>query len=379
MGRYSKAVVSLTMFCGLAGASANAGVCPTTSLLSYLTPGFTCTLGIFTVKSFTFQTTGSALPSDSITLTPINQASQIGFTFSGTFSLNTPKTATYTISYFVDPPPDIIHGDQMDLDPSGAVSLQTDLCAVAFPCPGGSTLGTLVATPAKTTVGTLFNPNIHMVGVQHKLTVDASAAPATTNGFDNVLLLAVGAAAAPADGYQVAYAANLVSGDSVVNLTNSGTRNGFDPAGGICVNTYTFDPSEEMVACCTCYVSPDGLKSLSVKSDLLSNTLTPGVPGSVVIKLVATAAAGGVSSCSAAAPIDPVPNFAGGLRAWITTLHQNTVTGSFEATENVFQNSPLSDSELAKLTSYCGFIQANGSGFGVCRSCRFGGLGGAQH
>jgi len=47
-------------------------------------------------------------------------------------------------------------------------------------------------------------------------------------------------------------------------------------------------------------------------------------------------------------------------------------------TENVFQGSVLSDSELAKLTSYCGFIRANGSGFGICKSCRLGGLGGAQ-
>jgi len=35
-------------------------------------------------------------------------------------------------------------------------------------------------------------------------------------------------------------------------------------------------------------------------------------------------------------------------------------------------------SELIKLTTYCGFIQANGSTFGICKSCRFGGLGGSQ-
>jgi hypothetical protein len=38
----------------------------------------------------------------------------------------------------------------------------------------------------------------------------------------------------------------------------------------------------------------------------------------------------------------------------------------------------LSASELLKLTSFCNFIQANGSGFGICKSCRFGALGGQQ-
>jgi hypothetical protein len=174
---------------------------------------------------------------------------------------------------------------------------------------------------------------------------------------------------------QVNYAANLASGDSYVNLTNTGIRNGFDPAGGVCANVYVFDPSEEMVSCCACYVTPDGLKSLSVKSDLVSNTLTPGVPGSVVIKILGSLPGTG-SSCNAATltstTLEP------GIRAWRTTLHQNTAAGKFEETENVFLGTPVSDTEFTKLTTYCGFIQSNGSGFGICKSCRLGGLGGAQ-
>jgi hypothetical protein len=38
----------------------------------------------------------------------------------------------------------------------------------------------------------------------------------------------------------------------------------------------------------------------------------------------------------------------------------------------------LSATELAKLTGFCAFIQANGSGFGICKSCRFGALGATQ-
>jgi hypothetical protein len=174
--------------------------------------------------------------------------------------------------------------------------------------------------------------------------------------------------------YQVAYAANLAAGDSYVNLTNNGTLNGFDPDGRICANVYTFDPSEELISCCSCPVTPDGLKSLSVKQDLVANHLTPAVPGSVVIKLVASAPIGGL--CNASAPT--FGTLTSGLRAWGTSFHLNTQSGLFNVTENVFQSSPLSDSELAKMTSFCGFIQANASGFGICGSCKLGGLGGAR-
>jgi hypothetical protein len=197
----------------------------------------------------------------------------------------------------------------------------------------------------------------------------------------------INAAPNATDSYQISYVSNLLIGDSYVNLTNTGARNGFGgaTAGDICVNVYTFDPSEEMIACCTCYVTPDGLRSLSAKQDLVSNTLTPGVPGSIVIKLVASipTAMGGCNAATWNAPAGTGPGalgpfLEGGLRAWSTNLHQNTTSGNYDLTENVFQVATLSQTEAQKLTTFCGFIQANGSTFGICRSCRFGGLGGAQ-
>jgi ligand-binding sensor protein len=47
-------------------------------------------------------------------------------------------------------------------------------------------------------------------------------------------------------------------------------------------------------------------------------------------------------------------------------------------TENVFQDAVLSLTEDFKLTSYCNFIQADGSGFGICKSCAVGGLGASK-
>jgi len=187
-------------------------------------------------------------------------------------------------------------------------------------------------------------------------------------------------AAAPvateADGvYQVRYLSNLLIGDSYVNLTNTGVLNGFDPAGRICVNVYVFDPSEELISCCACPVTPDGLVSLSAKQDLVSNTLTPGVPGSVIVKLLSTIPNG---ACNASSPTTNPTNLVKGMKAWATTLHQNTTNGSYAPSDTEFAKSDLSATELSKLTQYCGFIQSNGSTFGICKSCRFGGLGGVS-
>src|ERR1017187_9873952 len=91
--------------------------------------------------------------------------------------------------------------------------------------------------------------------------------------------------------YQVGIAANLNIGDAVVNLSNTGEN--FpnlipDPRMNICVNAYVFDPQEEEIGCCSCLVTPDGLNSLSVISDLISNNLTPAVPVSLTIALLAS-------------------------------------------------------------------------------------------
>lgn len=177
------------------------------------------------------------------------------------------------------------------------------------------------------------------------------------------------------DIFQINYAANLNIGDSFVNITNSGaTTTGAvnagvgDPVGtsqNLCANLYVFDPAEELISCCTCLVTPNGLLSLSVLQSLVSNPLTPGIPTSAVIKVVADL------GCDAAT-VTPA-TVAHGLLAWGTTLHQNTSTAtpSYGLTETAFSQAALSAAELTHITSTCGFIQANGSGFGVCSGCPF--------
>ena len=93
--------------------------------------------------------------------------------------------------------------------------------------------------------------------------------------------------------------------------------------------------------------------------------MTPGVPTSIVINLVSTLPVGGVCNAgNGGIPFLPA-QLAPGLRAWATTLHNNSSTTSYQVTENVFQDAVLSLTEDFKLTSYCNFIQADGSGFGI--------------
>ena len=182
--------------------------------------------------------------------------------------------------------------------------------------------------------------------------------------------------------FQVRYASNLNIGDSVVNITNTGARGGValdsgtsaSTSGSICANVYTFSPDEQLISCCSCPVTPNGLVSLSANGDLVSNTLTPAHPTSIVIKLLATVPVGG--SCTNSAAAVTGATLAPGLAAWGTTLHAlPTSPATFGITETEFKPSTLSASELNRLGTLCGFILANGSGFGVCRSCRLGGLG----
>jgi len=89
--------------------------------------------------------------------------------------------------------------------------------------------------------------------------------------------------------------------------------------------------------------------------------------------VLTTIPAGG--SCDPSKPSNQ--NLAPGLRGWSTTLHQG-LSGGYKVTEDPFLEGSLSPSELMKLTSYCGFIQANGSSYGICKACRFGGLAGVK-
>ncbi len=184
--------------------------------------------------------------------------------------------------------------------------------------------------------------------------------------------------------FQVRYAANLNLGESWINISNTGANGaslqgpGFGgAAGNICVNVYAFSPDEQEISCCSCLVTPNGLVNLGVDRDLTSNTLTGVIPTSVMVKLVATlAGTGGTgTSCNMSAATATTGTLATGLVAWMTTVHANGTANAI--TETAFTPATLSAGELASLAGRCTSIIGNGSGFGICRSCRAGGMGGS--
>jgi hypothetical protein len=206
-----------------------------------------------------------------------------------------------------------------------------------------------------------------------------------------VLLFSASAFAQFGGSYQVRYASNLAIGDSVVNITNTGefsTTSFPVQNGNICANVYTFSPDEQLISCCSCLVTPNALVSLSARNDLISNTLTPGVPTSIVIKLVASLNTAGATTSSFCNPATVTVNSSNnntvvGMVAWGTSIHALPVTPgtpstTYGVTETSFTPASLGLAELQRITTLCGFIQTNGSGFGMCRSCRLGGLGATQ-
>jgi hypothetical protein len=224
------------------------------------------------------------------------------------------------------------------------------------------------------------------------------------------LALSVAAFAQQDGAYQILYSANLNIGDSELNISNDGARFGFynnnvgaagQPigSGNICVNVYTFDPSEEEIACCSCLVTPNALVSLSAKNDLISDVLTPAIPTSIVIKLTATVPATATGDTytvcnpttaftgvvtAAGTSIGTVgPNFipntlTDGMLTWGVTLEPSNPTGTYSAVNVPSINGNLSVSEQTDLWTVCSFVVQEGTGFGQCKSCALGALSGTK-
>src|SRR5271163_1573347 len=130
--------------------------------------------------------------------------------------------------------------------------------------------------------------------------------------------LCAGTAFGQADTLKVDYFANAnTSGapDGTVRIDSPGTA-----AGNVCASIYVFDPEQELSECCSCLLTPDGLRTLSVNTDLTSNPLTGVVLSTGVIKFVSTIPVAG------ACPLPTAVNSEPALRAWTTHI-QN---GSFQ-------------------------------------------------
>ena len=172
----------------------------------------------------------------------------------------------------------------------------------------------------------------------------------------------------------VRYVRNIDRGDSTIYLTNSGARGAglaagttANTTGAICANVYAFSPDNELVSCCSCPVTPNGLKCLSARRDLL---VSPATSTPLVVKLYATTPKNGFCSGSAA---DDSARGAPGLHAWGTSIQIGAEGKPDPVTDGPFLPATIGPGERERLASRCAIRYANSSGFGVCSSCRLGG------
>jgi hypothetical protein len=142
--------------------------------------------------------------------------------------------------------------------------------------------------------------------------------------------------------------------DGTVELTNPGTSGGY-----VCANIYVFLPDEEMNECCSCALSPDGLRTLSINGDLTSNPLIGIKAINGLIKIVSSASTG--TTCGNGTTITPTPS----VRAWGTHI-LGLSTGGYTITEEEFQSANLGNKEISSLIAGCNAIHAVGSGSGLC-------------
>jgi hypothetical protein len=183
--------------------------------------------------------------------------------------------------------------------------------------------------------------------------------------------------------FQVSYAANPSAGESYINIINDGANGAVllgpglgASAGNICVNVYAFAPDEQEISCCSCLITPNSVVNLGVTADLTGETLTGVVPTSVVVGLVATlaGATGSGTSCSGSAYT--AGHLVNGMIAYGTT--PQPAGNVYNAVEHTFVPATLSAGEYASIVARCANIVGNGSGFGICNSCRAGALGAAK-
>jgi len=168
--------------------------------------------------------------------------------------------------------------------------------------------------------------------------------------------------------YFVTYFSNAnTSGapDGTLRIINDGDQATTDSEGvengPLAADIYVFDDSQEMISCCFCYVSADGLLSESVNKQLTSNTFTGrGELTRGVIKVISAAWVG-----------DPVtsPEPTTGLRGWMTHIQATAnipEKGPWFVTEDALADSNLGATELANLGYLCSYGYTIGSGYGRC-------------
>ncbi len=126
----------------------------------------------------------------------------------------------------------------------------------------------------------------------------------------------------------------------------------------ICAMVYVFAADQQMAECCGCKVSRNGLRTLSLNTDLTSNPLTGKIPASGSVQIIASDEASN-PTCN---PTSLTPSER--LDIWAT--HIQALSSGLPAPSG--QAMPLHEKPPTLVTSQCQAIQELGSGQGIC-SC----------
>ena len=139
-----------------------------------------------------------------------------------------------------------------------------------------------------------------------KAVVTFNTAIASAFGLDNV--------AFPGHNFFNTYYSNANTAgapDATLRLINDGAT-----SANLWASIYVFDDSEELTQCCSCVVTPDGLLSESVNTDLTANPVTGIKPTRGVIKIISSTTESDVNTNFA--PNTP----AAGLHGWATHIQK---------------------------------------------------------
>lgn len=179
-----------------------------------------------------------------------------------------------------------------------------------------------------------------------------------------VLVLAIGSTDAMGQDnvFAVSYFSNAHTRgapEAVLRLVNDGSLSDASPAGDLCASVYVFDSAEELNECCSCRITPNGILSLSVNTNLTSDTVTGRTPTRGIVKVVSSSLSAGSCDARAMAP-------QAGIRGWIT--HVQRASMGFSLTEEELTDSTYGSAESADLAEDCTVIIELAFSGGIC-SC----------
>ncbi len=149
--------------------------------------------------------------------------------------------------------------------------------------------------------------------------------------------------------YTVPGTVRIINTGQIGSPIDVGTRHGT-----VCANIYVFDANQEMLECCSCPITANGLLTMDVAAQLLNQPLTGVTPDAGVVKVVAD------TGCNPTSVTSPVPH---ALAACIVKILDKA---SPKLVESCLAPAPLQNQEAAFLGNACSFVLYLGSGKGLC-------------